>query len=101
MCVSISSSVRKLLLTSRYQQHHETSQAFIRSLEFLAPSKHSIEAMRSHPIYSAFDRRWQLPVYFQLRWKEIVGKLEEVLSTTRIDLSTAGGMFINTFPYSA
>ena len=36
--------------------------------------------MRNHPTYSAFQRRWQLPVYFQLRWKEIVGKLEDALS---------------------
>lgn len=33
--------------------------------------------MREHPIYNAFQRRWQLPVYFQLRWKEIVGSLED------------------------
>ena len=35
--------------------------------------------MREHPIYVAFQRRWQLNVYFQLRWKEIVGRLEDVL----------------------
>lgn len=68
-------------------QHHETTQAFIRSLEFLAPSVRSIEAMRSHPVYAAFERRWQLPVYFQLRWKDIVSKLEEALSITTIDPS--------------
>lgn len=37
--------------------------------------------MRSHPVYLTFQRRWQLPVYFQLRWKDIVGKLEEALSS--------------------
>jgi hypothetical protein len=36
--------------------------------------------MRSHPTYAAFERRWQLFVYFQLRWKEIVGKLEDTLN---------------------
>jgi hypothetical protein len=66
-------------------QHHQTTTAFIRSLEFLAPSVQSIKALRSHPVYLAFDRRWQLPVYFQMRWKEIVNKVEEALSTTRID----------------
>ena len=25
-------------------------------------------------------RQWQLPVYFQLRWKEIVGRLEQKLA---------------------
>jgi conserved oligomeric Golgi complex subunit 2 len=37
--------------------------------------------MRSHPVYLTFQRRWQLPVYFQLRWKDIVGKLEDALSS--------------------
>ena len=50
--------------------------------------------MRSHPTYIAFERRWQLPVYFQLRWKEIVGKLEDTLNMApRISTGTP--------PYSA
>lgn len=68
-----------------FRRHYEISQAFIRSLEFLAPSIHSVEVMRAHPVYSAFEQRWQLSVYFQMRWKEIVGKLEDVLAVTRID----------------
>ncbi|KAJ7703146.1 oligomeric golgi complex component, COG2-domain-containing protein [Mycena rosella] len=73
---------------NEFRKHYETTQAFIRSLEFLAPSAHSVEAMRTHPIYSAFERRWQLPVYFQMRWKEIVGKLEEALSVPRVELTS-------------
>ncbi|EED79251.1 predicted protein [Postia placenta Mad-698-R] len=68
-----------------FRKHHETTQAFTRALEFLAPSLHSIEVMRAHPTYTAFERRWQLPVYFQLRWKEIVTKVEESLATTRLE----------------
>lgn len=41
--------------------------------------------MRSHPVFVFFNKRWQLPIYFQLRWKEIVGKVEDSLSTTHID----------------
>ncbi|KAH8828049.1 oligomeric golgi complex component, COG2-domain-containing protein [Flagelloscypha sp. PMI_526] len=51
--------------------NHEKSQAFLRSLEFLAPSLSAVEALRSHPTYLGFERRWQLPVYFQMRWKEV------------------------------
>jgi len=36
--------------------------------------------IRCHRISKAFERRWQLQVYFQLRWKEIIGNLEESLS---------------------
>jgi hypothetical protein len=68
-----------------YLQHHETTEAFLRSLEMLAPSVHSVEAMRSHNIYTAFQKRWQVYTYFQLRWKEIVGKLEDSLATTKIE----------------
>ncbi|KAJ7680372.1 COG complex component [Mycena polygramma] len=73
---------------NEFRKHYETTQAFIRSLEFLAPTAHSVEAMRSHHVYSAFERRWQLPVYFQMRWKEIVGKVEDALSTPRVELSS-------------
>ncbi|KAL0574960.1 hypothetical protein V5O48_007005 [Marasmius crinis-equi] len=69
---------------NEFKQNHEITQAFIRSLEFQAPSLHSIESMRAHPIYVAFEKRWQLPVYFQMRWKEIVGRVEEGLSTGQV-----------------
>ncbi|KZT10815.1 COG complex component [Laetiporus sulphureus 93-53] len=68
-----------------FRKHYETTQAFIRSVEFLAPSVHSVEAMRAHPVFVAFERRWQLPVYFQLRWKEIVMRLEGSLAVTRLE----------------
>ncbi len=47
--------------------------------------------MRSHSTYAKFQKRWQLPVYFQLRWKEIIGKLEEALSLTTFDTSGSNG----------
>jgi hypothetical protein len=75
----------ELIVLTTLLKHHETTQAFLRSLEFLAPSIQAVEAMRLHPIYLAFERRWQLPVYFQLRWKEIVSKVEETLSAKRPD----------------
>ncbi|KAI0047760.1 COG complex component [Auriscalpium vulgare] len=70
-----------------FRRNHETTQAFIRSVQHLAPSAHSVEAMISHPVYLAFERRWQLPVYFQLRWKEIVTRLEDALSATKLEPS--------------
>ncbi|KAJ8076522.1 hypothetical protein PM082_000945 [Marasmius tenuissimus] len=69
---------------NEFKQRHEITQAFVRSIEFHAPSLHSIENMRAHPIYVAFEKRWQLPVYFQMRWKEIVGRVEESLSTGQV-----------------
>ncbi|KAI0744038.1 COG complex component [Daedaleopsis nitida] len=72
-----------------FRKHHETTQAFARALEFLAPSVQSVEAMRTHIVYTSFDRRWQLPVYFQLRWKEIVTKLEASLVMIKLERSSS------------
>lgn len=47
--------------------------------------------MRAHTVYRTFERRWQLPVYFQLRWKENVGKLEEILTTTSVEMASGKG----------
>lgn len=70
-----------------FRKHYETTQAFIRSLELLAPSLQAVTSFRSHESYSIFEKRWQLPVYFQLRWKEIVGKLEESLARSKLEVS--------------
>ncbi|KAJ3919433.1 COG complex component [Lentinula edodes] len=63
-----------------FRKNYEITQAFIRSLEFMAPSAQSVQSMRAHPVYSMFEKRWQLPVYFQMRWKEIVSKVEDALA---------------------
>ena len=60
-------------------QNYGTTKAFLSGLEYLAPDLRSVKSMRAHPIYATFERRWQLPVYFQLRWREIVTDLEAVL----------------------
>lgn len=72
-------------------QNFEISRAFMRSLESLAPSLHSFEAMQSHPAFKAFEQRWQLPVYFQMRWKEIIRELEHHLTISRVPSSFREG----------
>ncbi|KAF9033306.1 COG complex component [Hymenopellis radicata] len=67
-----------------FRKNYDITQTFIRSLEYLAPD-HSVESMRTHPTFNAFERRWQLPVYFQMRWKEIVSRLEDALSVLKIE----------------
>jgi hypothetical protein len=71
------------LLTRRADiiQHYTVTHTFISHLESLAPSPKTISAMRESPTYEQFERRWQLPVYFQLRWKEIVSNFEQVLGS--------------------
>ncbi|EUC64334.1 COG (oligomeric) complex component, COG2 protein, partial [Rhizoctonia solani AG-3 Rhs1AP] len=62
------------------RQNYTTTQHLISSLEALAP-RASVPALRAHPLTANFSRRWQLPVYFQLRWKDIVGKCEGILGS--------------------
>ncbi|KAG8680305.1 hypothetical protein FRC11_002656, partial [Ceratobasidium sp. 423] len=63
-----------------FRQNYTTTQHLISALEALAP-RASVPALRAHPLTTTFSRRWQLPVYFQLRWKDIVGKCESVLGS--------------------
>ncbi|KAF8342152.1 oligomeric golgi complex component, COG2-domain-containing protein [Cantharellus anzutake] len=63
-----------------FQKNYTIIHDFITAFEFTSPSVEVVNSIRSHRIYKAFERRWQLQVYFQLRWKEIIGKLEETLS---------------------
>ncbi|KAF8910351.1 oligomeric golgi complex component, COG2-domain-containing protein [Mucidula mucida] len=72
-----------------FRKNYDITQTFIRSLEYLAPG-HSVESMRTHPTFNAFERRWQLPVYFQMRWKEIVSRLEDVLSVPKVEAKLRG-----------
>jgi hypothetical protein len=64
-----------LAVPKNYTLAHE----FVQQLESLALSVPAVVAMRSTDAYLTFERRWQLPVYFQLRWKEIVKELEDNL----------------------
>ncbi|WVR00086.1 hypothetical protein IAU59_007228 [Kwoniella sp. CBS 9459] len=73
-------------------KHYTTTHDFITQLESLAPSARSVHLMRSSASYESFERRWQLPVYFQLRWKEIVGTYEANLAAAS---SSAGAAAID------
>lgn len=61
----------------------------------MAPSAATVDLMVKHPVFTAIERRWQLPVYFQLRWKEIVGPLEEALSVTKLEPTAIKGTQID------
>ncbi|KAF9065516.1 hypothetical protein BDP27DRAFT_1424825 [Rhodocollybia butyracea] len=61
-------------ILTKIMQSYEITQAFIRSLELMAPSAQAVESLRAHPVYTIFEKRWQLPVYFQMRRKKIVSE---------------------------
>lgn len=60
--------------------HYSLLRTFLDHFEAtLAPSLPALLHMRSTATYRTFSSRWQLPVYFQLRFKAIVVELEEGL----------------------
>ena len=51
-------------------------------VEELCSSRSHLCSLRTHRSSIDWNRRWQLPVYFQLRFKEIAGTLEEALEVS-------------------
>ncbi|RCI01356.1 Conserved oligomeric Golgi complex subunit 2 [Rhizopus stolonifer] len=65
--------------TDIFHKNYSATISFISSLEGLCSSKRSLLCLRNHPSYTEFLKRWQLPVYFQLRFREIIKDVEHVL----------------------
>lgn len=60
-------------------QNYLATLLFVARIESLCPNHRYLMILRNNPNYIALMKRWQLPVYFQLRFKEIVGTLETTL----------------------
>ncbi|XP_024119697.1 conserved oligomeric Golgi complex subunit 2 [Oryzias melastigma] len=65
---------------------------FVRRFERQCSSQASVKRLRVHPSYTSFHNKWNLPVYFQLRYKEIAGRLENSISDG-LEAASAGSMY--------
>lgn len=63
-----------------FHEKYTTSMDFVRKFERQCGSQASVRRLRSHPSYHSFNNKWNLPVYFQIRFREIAGALEAALS---------------------
>ncbi|CEI90864.1 hypothetical protein RMCBS344292_05174 [Rhizopus microsporus] len=63
-----------------FHKNYTTTISFISSFEGLCQSRRSMVYLRHHPTYIDFMKKWQLPVYFQLKLREIVARVEDVLN---------------------
>ncbi|SPO35783.1 uncharacterized protein PSFLO_01254 [Pseudozyma flocculosa] len=63
-----------------FYRNYSTSSAFLERFASLAPSARARSSLLRHPLWSTFRKRWQLPVYFQMRFREIVSRLEDGLT---------------------
>uniref|UniRef100_A0A8C5QD56 Conserved oligomeric Golgi complex subunit 2 n=1 Tax=Leptobrachium leishanense TaxID=445787 RepID=A0A8C5QD56_9ANUR len=63
-----------------FHKKYSISMDFVRKFERQCGSQASVKRLRAHPSYHSFSNKWNLPVYFQIRFKEIAGSLESALS---------------------
>ncbi|KAJ8416059.1 hypothetical protein AAFF_G00380810 [Aldrovandia affinis] len=63
-----------------FYQKYTISMEFVQKFERQCGSQASVRRLRAHPSYLSFQNKWNLPVYFQLRYKEIAGSLESTMS---------------------
>ncbi|KAI8336861.1 oligomeric golgi complex component, COG2-domain-containing protein [Choanephora cucurbitarum] len=66
--------------TDLFHKNYSATVSFISEIEGLCSSRRSLLSLRNHPTYLEFMKKWQLPVYFQLRFREIIKDIEPFLS---------------------
>lgn len=75
-----------------FYERYSLSMDFVRRFEQQCSSQASVKRLRVHPSYTSFNNKWNLPVYFQLRYKEIAGRLENTISEG-LEAAPAGSSF--------
>ncbi|KAL0609384.1 Conserved oligomeric Golgi complex subunit 2 [Plecturocebus cupreus] len=63
-----------------FHEKYTISMDFVRRFERQCGSQASVKRLRAHPAYHSFNNKWNLPVYFQIRFREIAGSLEAALT---------------------
>nr|XP_020042416.1 conserved oligomeric Golgi complex subunit 2 isoform X1 [Castor canadensis] len=63
-----------------FHEKYTISMDFVRGFEQQCGSQASVKRLRAHPAYHSFSDKWNLPVYFQIRFREVAGSLEAALA---------------------
>ncbi|XP_075388067.1 conserved oligomeric Golgi complex subunit 2 [Tenrec ecaudatus] len=63
-----------------FHEKYTVSMDFVRRFEVQCGSQATVKRLRAHPAYHSFHNKWNLPVYFQIRFREIAGTLEAALT---------------------
>lgn len=64
-----------------FHEKYTISMDFVWKFERQCGSQASVKRLRAHPAYHSFSNKWNLPVYFQIRFREVAGSLEASLAT--------------------
>ncbi|XP_018604763.1 conserved oligomeric Golgi complex subunit 2 [Scleropages formosus] len=76
-----------------FYEKYAITMDFVRKFERQCGSQASVRRLRAHASYQSFHNKWNLPVYFQLRYKEIAGSLENAISDG-LEEAPAGSPFL-------
>ncbi|KAG5327195.1 COG2 protein, partial [Pseudoatta argentina] len=63
-----------------FHKRYTATLEFLTKLETECITSEILTALRNHPQYKNFLKKWNLPVYFQIRFQEIAGTVEAVLA---------------------
>ncbi|XP_041714905.1 conserved oligomeric Golgi complex subunit 2 isoform X2 [Coregonus clupeaformis] len=63
-----------------FYEMYTISMDFVRKFERQCGSQASVRRLRAHASYQSFHNKWNLPVYFQLQYKEIAACLENAVA---------------------
>ncbi|XP_027334361.1 conserved oligomeric Golgi complex subunit 2 [Abrus precatorius] len=69
---------------TEFLKNYKSSLDFLAYLEGYCPSRSAVAKFRSESVYAEFMKQWNIGVYFSLRFQEIAGSLESVLTTSSL-----------------
>ena len=61
-----------------FYQKYKCTREFLQRIEMIIDDKAMVDQFHQHKQYKSFLMRWNLPVYFQIRFQEIATSLEQV-----------------------
>lgn len=70
--------------TDTFYSNFTLTNTLLERLLSLAPTDKARLRVQQHANWTAFKRRWQLPVYFQMRFRQVVTELEAELADGRV-----------------
>ncbi|QCD81158.1 conserved oligomeric Golgi complex subunit 2 [Vigna unguiculata] len=69
---------------TEFLKNYKSSLDFLAYLEGYCPSRSAVAKFRSQAIYTEFMKQWNIGVYFSLRFQEIAGSLDSMLTTSSL-----------------
>ena len=69
-------------IPEHFHRHYTTATAFVARLEALCVDAAHRARFVASPAYAAFERRWNLAIYFQLRFQDLRTEFEEALTAS-------------------